>query len=206
MAEFSTRKITPTDAMKIPAVNENLANPSGYVEADELKDYMIAGLAESADVVDADTGIRGTDDGYDDTSTSYAKGDPCIYQNVVYVCKDPITAPAGDFDPTKWDESSLATLMAGVNTNAEAISSLIKVSCQYEELTFSSGKASKDYASVLSSLGWTTLLTAFWNYSSSTVNSVAPKGIALSSTTVEFVATGNGLDGTRGVNVLLVGY
>ena len=124
MAEFSTRKITPTDAVKIPAVNENLANPSGYMENDELKAYMTNGLATSDDVVAADTGIRGTADAYDDTNTPYAKGDPCIFQNVVYVCKEPISAPAGVFDPDKWDESSLATLMAGVNANADAITSL----------------------------------------------------------------------------------
>ena len=111
MAEFSTRKITPADAVKIPAVNENLANPSGYMEADEFKSWAINGLAAQADV----DGIRGSDDAYSSSST-YAVGDYAIYENVLYRCKTAVTT-AEDFDSSKWDAVDL-------KSNREAITSL----------------------------------------------------------------------------------
>lgn len=91
------------------------------------------------------------------------------------------------------------------NVNS-AVTSLIKVSYQHETLTFSDGKSSKDYASVLVGLGWTTLLGVFWNYDSPNVLNVAPRAVNIEDTTVTFVADGNGADGLRGVHVLLVGH
>lgn len=49
---------------------------------------------------------------YDDTSTSYASGDFCTFNDPLngtglYKCNTPISAPAGDFDPTKWDLTTI---------------------------------------------------------------------------------------------------
>ena len=70
--------------------------------------------------------VRGTTDGYKESGKAYAIGDPCIQDNIVYVAKEAIADPAGTFDPTKWDQSDLVTLMLKAKENSEAISSLIK--------------------------------------------------------------------------------
>ena len=49
---------------------------------------------------------------YDDTDTSYASGDFCTYNDPLngtglYKCNTAIAAPAGDFDPTKWDATTI---------------------------------------------------------------------------------------------------
>ena len=60
---------------------------------------------------------------YDDTSTSYAIGDYCMYDDgngaLLYKCTTAITAPAGAFDDTKWVSTTITggiltgTLTAG---------------------------------------------------------------------------------------------
>ena len=49
--EFSTTKITPNDNVKIPSMN---GNNSGYMETDELKEYMNDGLITQS-ITDGDT-------------------------------------------------------------------------------------------------------------------------------------------------------
>lgn len=78
----------------------NLVNLSGTI--DDLQNSVIAG-------------VRGTNDAYQSTGKSYTKGESCIYNNVVYTAKDAISAPAGEFDPSKWDESSLASLRSSIS-------------------------------------------------------------------------------------------
>lgn len=54
---------------------------------------------------------------YDDTSTSYAAGDYCMYDDgngaLLYKCLNPISAPAGDFDPTDWQSKTLIDVILG---------------------------------------------------------------------------------------------
>lgn len=68
--------------------------------------------------------VRGTTDGYKESGKAYAIGDPCIQDNIVYVAKEAIADPAGTFDPTKWDQSDLVTLMLKAKENSDAITSL----------------------------------------------------------------------------------
>ena len=54
---------------------------------------------------------------YDDTSTSYAANDYCMYDDgngaLLYKCINPISAPAGDFDPTDWQAKTLIDVILG---------------------------------------------------------------------------------------------
>ena len=88
MAEFSTTKITPTDAVQIPSVNGQVA---GYQENDELKSYILGTLPTQVSTNTEDIGentsdiegIRGSSQAFDATA-SYSAGDYCIYENVLY--------------------------------------------------------------------------------------------------------------------------
>ena len=60
---------------------------------------------------------------YDDTSTSYAVGDYCMYDDgngfALYKCNTAISSPAGSFDDTKWDSKTitgLETIVTGTLT------------------------------------------------------------------------------------------
>ena len=54
---------------------------------------------------------------YDDTSTSYVVNDCVMYEDgtgaKLYKCTAPITAPAGDFDSTKWSVTTVVALIQG---------------------------------------------------------------------------------------------
>ena len=87
----------------------------------------------------------------------------------------------------------------------DKISSSIKVAYRYIETTFSNGTASYNYSSVLSSLGWTTIQTVLWLYSTGSVASTSPRGVVVNGTTVTFIATDTVMDGTRGLATVLIG-
>lgn len=107
--------------------NSSVLNGDVYNGLDRTTAGKVLDARQGAALKGMVNGIQGTVDEYQPTGHSYAKGDPCIQNNKVYLAKDAITAPAGPFDVTKWDESSLATLMAGVNANADAITSLFSL-------------------------------------------------------------------------------
>ena len=91
MAEFSTRTIVPADGVKLPAVNENLANPSGNMTLSSLKSYVLGTLPTDVQTNTEDIGentsdiegIRGSSQAFDATA-AYSAGDYCIYENVLY--------------------------------------------------------------------------------------------------------------------------
>ena len=120
-------------AAKVTSYDSHLANNDVHVTA-----------AQKTGWTNAIAGIQGTADAYDPDNESYAVGDPCIYNNVVYIAKEAITAPAGAFDAAKWERSDLQTLMNGVKTNASAISDIIKHT-SLDLTTDSNGYTSYDF-------------------------------------------------------------
>ena len=146
-------------AAKVTSYDSHLANNDVHVTA-----------AQKTGWTNAIAGIQGTADAYDPDNESYAVGDPCIYNNVVYLAKEAITAPAGAFDATKWDRSDLQTLMSGVKTNASAISDII----EYESITMTPSTGvtiTKKHTIFIPSLGLC-YFSALFSLSSSTQSQI----------------------------------
>lgn len=87
------------------------------INADQLNGHGDSYFATEAE---ADA-IRGGVLEYDPAET-YNKGAFCKQSNNTYVCND--NGVTGVFDSSKWIEVNLASLMQGVQTNADAITSL----------------------------------------------------------------------------------
>lgn len=63
---------------------------------------------------------------------SYAVGDYCIYQNKLYKCN---TATSGDWDASKWTETSVGDELKSVNSNLKPITSMIEITVTKGECT-----------------------------------------------------------------------
>lgn len=87
------------------------------INADQLNGHADGYFATETEADE----IRGGVLDYDPSET-YDEGDFCKQSNITYICKeDDVT---GVFDSSKWTRVDLPTLMQGVQTNADAISSL----------------------------------------------------------------------------------
>lgn len=102
--EFSTPKLTPADAVKIPGVDGN--NDSGYLLSEEVKDYMFGGL-------------YGETEEYS-TLETYTVGDRVTNEGDLYRCTTAVSTPEV-FDPTKWTKVDLPSLDERVSDNESAI-------------------------------------------------------------------------------------
>lgn len=121
MAEFSTRTIVPADGVKLPAVNENLANPSGNMTLSSLKSYVLGTLPTDVQTNTEDIGentsdiegIRGSSQAFDATA-AYSAGDYCIYENVLY--RFTSAKSAGAWDSTIVSVVDLPTLDGAITS------------------------------------------------------------------------------------------
>ena len=121
MAEFSTRTIVPADGVKLPAVNENLANPSGNMTLSSLKSYVLGTLPTEVQTNTEDIGentsdiegIRGSSQAFDATA-AYSAGDYCIYENVLY--RFTSAKSAGAWDSTIVTVVDLPTLDGAITS------------------------------------------------------------------------------------------
>lgn len=98
----------------------NLTKPAGTDYAD------ISVINANMDTIDlqmhnnaaaATTAATNASDEYD-TATSYAVGDYCIYENVLYECT---TATTGSFDATAWTAVKITDLIAALDARITAL-------------------------------------------------------------------------------------
>lgn len=86
-------------------------NPDDVPKNSAVTSYVAAQINSVINTLSSkvDASVIGPE--YDDTSTSYASGDFCMYNDgngaKLYKCTLSISAPAGDFDPSKWTVTSI---------------------------------------------------------------------------------------------------
>ena len=120
--------------MASKTTNYNLDMP-GY---DEIADIdVINGNMDKIDVQmkkNADSAQQSKDivsDEYSATNT-YAVGDYCIHENILYKCKTAITT-GEEFDSNKWVQTTCGTEFKELNSNLEAQGLLNKFDNQYKD-------------------------------------------------------------------------
>lgn len=91
--EFSTPKLTPADAVKIPGVDGN--NDSGYLLSKEVKDYIVGDLYGDAPEYS--------------TLETYTVGERAMNEGDLYRCTTAVSVPEV-FNPTKWERIDLPSL------------------------------------------------------------------------------------------------
>lgn len=114
LGDASTKTVNsafdPTD----PGYDANKLPTNGAVA-----DYVDTAISNVQTAIDAKVDSSTLAPAYDDTTTSYAVGDLCVYADDngvhLYRCNTAITAPAGDFDDTKWDQITIADAINGIS-------------------------------------------------------------------------------------------
>ena len=91
----------------------------GLKKPDSTDHYNVDNFNDNMNIID--TKLKNLEkndaDVFDNTKT-YAVGDYCIYDNVLYKCKDAITS-VGEWDASKWDATSIAEEFAAIQTQLD---------------------------------------------------------------------------------------
>lgn len=101
------------------AVTYDISSTGNLPTDSAVINYMSSALAPVYSQINTKVDVDMVAPEYDDTSTSYAVGDYCIYQTTngikLFECNTAIAAPAGDFDDTKWNEIHIVDISGKEN-------------------------------------------------------------------------------------------